>query len=682
MKLGALWSCTVPLVLFASVTGGDDLSALLEEANRDVTEAGLNLDYTTSVVSVLEHDQLFRLGVNTLFEALAIVPGVETSISQFGVKKVIVRGFDNPDTFTFDKTRLELDGVPIETAFLSNTATFLELPVAVIERIEVLRGPASAYYGSGAFNGVISVTTRHMEGDGSAVFFGGGSYAYRMGGGRLFEVLGPETTLQADVYLQRSEKFLSAGDDFVPKNIYDPGSGNTIPFLRAPESNERLNDYSIGTTITHKGWSLTSRMKSRESGNYYGWNERLELDTDPRNIERYFFVEGGYEATISGATTLHTTLMYSYYDLDIEAQDYYRDPDTNVMVPYRFTVAESEDKFRVESRMSSTEVEGHHTNAGVLWQRIRERNSEISETLSPYGDRPVVEEGLLRENLALYLQDNWDLGRSFRLLLAARGDYYTKEERFYPSAQLGALYAPNDRWQLKANYGHAFRIPSWVEQYSVEYGPGDGTRSGNPDLKAETTDTFELIAIYKKDSAQRFQVNAYHALQHDVLDIDDKPAEGGYRNWPSRTSTGVEVAYDAMLQAQDHLHLSLSYTNTTYQTAGSGIEQLMPTAAIWMSKGYFVHYLSPLFSLSVLAKYIGEHPYNREFEARAGTVNMDPYLIMDTTMAYVSPLHWSLLFSIKNLLDADVRYPSYYSRHPDGLPREGRNFLVEAEYRF
>ncbi|MHC3993592.1 TonB-dependent receptor plug domain-containing protein [Thiomicrolovo sp. ZZH C-3] len=682
MKLGLVWGCVFPLTLLASATGSDDLAALLDEANRDIASAGLNLDYTTSVVSVLEHDQLFRLGVNTLFEALSIMPGIETSISQFGVKKVIVRGLDNPNTFTFDKTRLELDGVPIETAFLSNTATFLELPVAIIERIEVLRGPASAYLGNGAFNGVISVTTRHSQSDGSALFFGGGSYAYRIGGGRSFTAFGPETSLQADVYLQRSDKFLKAGDAFVPKNIYDPVSRNTIPFLRAPESNERLNDYSIGMTLQHGGWSLKSRLKSRESGNYYGWNERLELDTDPRNVERYFFMEAGYEASLSSETSLTTTLDYSYYDLDIKVQDYYREPDLGVWIPYRFNVRESEDKFRAESRLKSTAIEGHAIETGVLWQRIRERSNAITDTITPYGDRPVVEEGLRRDNLALYLRDNWDVSRKVGLLLAARGDYYTKEKRFYPSAQLGALYTPNDQWQFKLNYGHAFRVPSWVEQYSVEYGPGDGTRAGNSGLNAETTDTFEAIAIFKKDAAQRFQLNGYYALQRDVLDIDDSLAEGGYKNWPERTSAGFEMAYDAMLLAQDHLHLSLSYTHTTYQTADSGIEQLMPTAALWMTKGYYVHYMSPLFSLSLLLKYIGEHPYNREFEARAGSVNLDPYLTLDTTLAYVSPAHWSLQFSMKNLTGADVRYPSYYSRHPEGLPREGRNFLVEAEYRF
>ncbi|UFS62900.1 TonB-dependent receptor [Sulfurimonas sp. HSL-3221] len=681
MKLGTVLGCAFPLMLMASGTGSDDLATLLEEANRGVASAGLNLDYTTSVVSVLEHDQLFRLGVNTLFEALSIIPGVETSISQFGVKKVIVRGLDNPNTFTFDKTRLILDGVPIETAFLSNTATFLELPVGIIERIEVLRGPASAYFGSGAFNGVISVTTRHSAADGSGLFFGGGSYAYRMGGGRIFAPLGAETSLQADVYLQRSDKFLYAGNDFVPDYIYDPGSG-AVPFLRASESNERLNDYSIGMHLQHGGWSLKSRLKSRESGNYYGWNEHLELDTDPRNIERYFLAEGGYEAPVGSATTLHTTLAYSFYDLDVEAQDYYHDPDAGVWVPYRFSVNESEDKFRVESRLKSGAVEGNAIEAGVLWQRIQERSNEISDTITPYGDRPVVEEGLRRDNLALYLRDSWDVSRKIGLLLAARGDYYAKEKRFYPSLQVGALYTPDDRWQFKLNYGHAFRVPSWVEQYSVEYGPGDGTRAGNPSLTAETTETFEAIAIFKQDTSQRLQFNSYYALQRDVLDIDDKPAEGGYRNWPSRSSAGFEMAYDAMLLAQDHLNLSLSYTHTTYQTAGSGIEQLMPTAALWMAKGYYVHYMTPLFSLSLLAKYIGEHPYNREFEARAGSSNLSPYLTLDTTLAYVSPAHWSLMISMKNLTDADVRYPSYYSRHPEGLPREGRNFLITAEYRF
>lgn len=662
---------------------GEDagLDALLAEAQQHIENERLNVDYTPSVVSVIEHDQMAVLGIKTLFEALSIMPGVETSVSHFGVKKVIVRGSDNPDNFTFDKTLLKIDGVPIETAFLSNTGTYLELPVDVIERIELLRGPASALYGNGAYNGVINVITRHHPKNGSGLFFSGGSYGYRMGGGRVVSQLDPETVLHLDAYVQRSEKQLDADASFAMKHIYVPDVG-PIDFPRDPQSNEQLNDYSIGITLLHEGWSLRTRYKERESGNYYGWNERLELTADHRNKEKYFFVEAAYDTVVADATDLKTSIQFSRYDLTLDAQDYYKDSGSGYFIPYEFSLYESEDKYRIESELTSRTFGAHTIISGVLWQSIRERSNEISDELSPYGDRPMVTEGLRRDSVALYARDTWDVSEEVAILMALRGDYYTKEEKLYPSAQLGALYTPDDRVQFKFNYGHAFRVPSWVEAYSIEYGPGDGTRPGDSDLEAETTDTFEAVAIMHQNR-QRFKFNAYYSLQRNVLDIDDSGSIGGYKNCADRTSAGAEASYDVTLFIQDQANLNLSYTHSTYTTAGSGIGQLMPTTAIWMAKGYYVHYFSPLLSLSALGKYIGERPRNQEFdESHADNQALDPYFTLDLTLAYSAQKGLNMRFGIKNISDADVRYPSYYDRHEAGLPREGRNFLAEVEYRF
>lgn len=671
----------LPVLLYAAAPQTEELDMLLSDASERIEEERLNVDYTPSVVSVVDHKQLSLLGIKTLFEALSILPGVETSVSQFGIKKVIVRGFDNPDNFTFDKTRLVIDGVPIETAFLSNTSTYLELPVDVIERIELLRGPASAFYGSGAFNGVINVITRHRERDGDALFMSGGSYGYAMGGGRFFYRLDPETTLAMDAYLQRSSKQLSLDSEFSMNNILDRDTFEPVPFPRSLETNEQLDDYSIGATLRHGRWHLKTRYKARKSGNFYGWDEKLEMETARRTTEDYLFAEAGYTAELDSLSTLRTVAGYSRFAMDVDAQNYAK--YDSWQIPYVFSLMESEEAFRLESMLTDRHWEAHTIEAGIVLQSIREISNSIDDDISPYGERTMVPEGLRRDNIALYLRDSWDVGKQVCMLLAVRGDYYTKEERLYPSAQFGVLYTPVDPLQLKFNYGHAFRVASWVEMYTIEYGPNDGTRIGNPDLKAETTDTVELIAIWQQGSRSRLQVNSYYSWMTDVIDVVDNTLGVEYANRPQRASAGAEASYDQTLFAQDHLNLNLSYTHTTYTTAGSQIEQLMPTAAMWMAKGYYVHFLTPSLSLSALGKYIGKRPRNEEFDrSHSVNVDIDPYFTLDTAIAFQSSHHWDLRFTVKNLFDADVRYPSYYSRHPYGLPREGRNYLAEAEYRF
>lgn len=665
--------------LLASSQEEAELAAILDDATKVVTDSRLNVDYTPSVVSVLEHKQLRSLGLKTLFEALSILPGVETSISQIGIKKVIVRGFDNPNNFTFDKTKLIIDGVGIEMGIFGNTSYYLNLPTDLIERIEVLRGPGSALYGNGALNGVINVITRQNSAAGNGFFFSAGSYGHLLGGLRQHYLLGTETVLHADLYYQKNSKMLGLGDDFAVTNIVDRDLG-PVPFGRDVESNEVLDDYSVGFSLAHKAWRFRARVKEEKSGNYFGWDEALEMGTGYRHAQRYLFAEVEYAERIAPKTALSTKLGYSHYRLDMDGQNYVQADGANI--PYLYSVKEKEQRFDFEAFVTSTVVEKHALTAGVELKTMHEIENSIDDDISDHGKRALFEEGVERNSVALYARDTVELGENLSALLALRFDYYEQEHKTYPSAQAGVLYMANPNWNFKLNYGHAFRLPSWVEQYSVEYGLDDGTRPGNPDLVAETTDTFEAVAIYRHGQMHRLQCNLYYSLMDNVLDIEDATDAGGYANQPDRRSGGVEVAYTLLPYKQDRLHLNFTYNETTYRTPIHFIDQTMPGVAQVMAKGYYIHYLSPSVSLSTLVKYIGERARDEDFDTRERNDDLDPYTTVDLTANFMTGHHWDIHVSVKNLFDADVRYPSYYNRHNGGIPREGVNYLVQAEYAF
>jgi outer membrane receptor for ferrienterochelin and colicins len=665
--------------LLASSRDEVEMATLLDDATKVVTDSRLNVDYTPSVVSVLEYHQLRSLGLKTLFEALSILPGVETSISQLGIKKVIVRGFDNPNNFTFDKIKLIIDGVGIEMGIFENTSYYLNLPTDIIERIEVLRGPGSALYGNGAFNGVINVITRRNAAAGNGLFFSAGSYSYLLGGLRQHYVLGTDTVLHADLYYQKNRKMLGLGDEFEVTNIFDRDLG-PVPFGRDVESNEVLDDYSVGIFLAHKAWSFKARLKEEKSGNYFGWDEALEMGTDHRHTQRYLFAQVEYADRIASKTELNARLGYSHYRLDMDGQNYVQDSGVNI--PYLYTLNEQEEKFDFEAFVTNSAVDRHALTAGIELKSMREIENHLDDDISPYGRRALFEEGIERNSVALYARDTFELGEDLSALFALRFDYFEKERRTYPSAQAGLVYSANPNWNFKLNYGHAFRVPSWVEQYSVEYGEHDGTRHGNPDLIAETTDTFEAVAIYRYGQMQHLQCNLYYSLMDDVLDIDETTDDGSYANQPGRTSGGVEVAYTLLPYKQDRLHLNFTYNKTTYKTPIQGIDQTMPGVAQVMAKGYYIHYLTPSVSISTLVKYIGERARDEDFDGKEHNDDLKPYTTVDLTANFMTGHHWDIHASVKNLFDADVRYPSYYNRHNGGLPREGVNYLVQAEYTF
>jgi len=661
-----------------------DIGTLLEDASQDIQASSLNVDDTPSVISVLKHEELQLLGIKTLFEALSILPGVETSINQIGTKKVIIRGHDNPNNFTFDKAKLLVDGVSIEMGIFGNSSFYLDLPIDVIERIEILRGPGSALYGAGAINGVINVITTQSSQSGDGLFFSAGSDAYVMGGLRKHYELGSETKLYTDMYYQKHDRRIDVDESYgISDLLYDPQTGEAHPFERDPQSVEALNDYSLSLALKHKHFSFQTRLKEDKNGNYYGWNEKLEEFSTNRNKQRYFFAEMAYDDALSKDTRFSSKLGYSYFEMSIDAQDYYRiQEDPRISLPYYFSIKEREERFTFNNEIRSKFDETHTVVGGIALESFQELDNSIDDDLSPYGKRPLFEEGIERNLFSAYVRDSIDISSRLGALIALRLDYYTKEEKLYPSGQLGMLYTPAEQWNFKLNYGHAFRIPSWVEQYSIEYGEGDGTRAGNPDLEAETSDTFEAVAIYRAGSQHHLQANVYYSIIDKVLDIDDTAKPGGYANRESRASYGGEIAYTFIPYLQNKLHLNASYNETEYVTSDLGIKQSMPGVAKMMLKAYYIHYLSSALSVSALFKHIGERPRHQDSDSRDKNDPIAPYSTLDLSVNYLSSYHWDLQFSVKNIADAVVKYPSYYSRHNGGNIRQGRNILVQGAYRF
>ncbi len=662
--------------LYAERESESDLIALLDDATEAVTQSKLNVDYIPSVVSVLTHQELNALGIKTLFEALSILPGVETSVNQIGAKKVIIRGFDNPNNYTFDKSKMLIDGVKIEMGIFGNPSYYLDLPVDVIERVELLRGPGSALYGPGAINGVISVTTRQTDA-GNAIFFSAGSDDYYLGGLRQHYQLSDVTTLHAGFYYQKNNKMIEAGRDFIQKPVYNHETFEPIAFSREPQSNEQLKDYSLAMSLTHKQLSFKARIKENEHGNFFGWDEWLELGTDKRFRQRYLFLQAEYVDKLDRLTWINAQVGYSRYKFDIGVQDYVKATQI-VSVPYEFNINEKEQTFYADLSLRTTRFEGNNLIGGLHLESMQQISNSIYDTISTLGKRPLVEENLERNSIALYARDTLDISDDFSVLLALRFDYYTKEQKLYPSAQAGLVYRADENVHLKLNYGHAFRLPSWVEQYSVEYDIDDGIRKGNPDLVAETTDTFEAIVIYNYHHAHRLQANTYYSIINDVIDIDDRTVDGGYSNYSDRRSYGLELDYTLNLFQQNRFSINFSYNKTDYKTTDKVLEQTMPGVARMMLKGYYIHYITPALSLSTLIKHIGPREANHDYS----DIDLASYTTVDVSSNILAGDHWRLSLSVKNMFDADVRYPTRYGRHEEGLPREGIHYLFQGEYTF
>lgn len=112
-------------------------------------------------LSVIDRAEIERMGAVSITQLLARLPGVQV-VSHGDAARVYIRGADAR------MTGLYVDGARVNSqdgvSLLGGGVPWELVPVSQIERIEVLRGPASAVYGSDAMGGVIQIFTRRGEG--------------------------------------------------------------------------------------------------------------------------------------------------------------------------------------------------------------------------------------------------------------------------------------------------------------------------------------------------------------------------------------------------------------------------------------------------------------------------------------------------------------------------------------
>ena len=136
-----------------------ELLADADAVTVTATRISTRTNEITSDVTIVGREELDR-GATTLKEVLRAVPGVEV-LQSGGPGTSMTLNIRGTNT---DHVLVLIDGVRMESATLGTT-TLQNIPVDAIERIEVLRGPASSLYGSSALGGVVQIFTRSGRGN-------------------------------------------------------------------------------------------------------------------------------------------------------------------------------------------------------------------------------------------------------------------------------------------------------------------------------------------------------------------------------------------------------------------------------------------------------------------------------------------------------------------------------------
>lgn len=697
-----------------------DFLNLLEEAGSIATKSKLNIDQQPSVVSVIRRKDLERLGVLTLHQALELLPGLEAATAGNGWKTAIVRGVNNPNSYGSDKVKLLIDGVSVNNQLYQTVFYYLDFPAELIERIEVLRGPASALYGAGAYSGAINVVTRAKTGHQDQMLFAGAGSSGALRGGGLFRNRTGELEISGDFYYRKDDTRVDYPDTDDP-------------------SLQGFKDWGAGLNLAWREWSLAARIKRGEYENPVAYDSVPEPREGRTNKNGVFFLEAGFAPEIGGVETAFKAGLHRYgLDRDstfADGESYAGEIKNEVADVYGISPDQlpgeltalidaktAADKVlglyaREETRYldaSASAAAGNHAlTAGLFHSRSRILESYVSQnydydriadTLLNGNDhdwgsveeytgetKGFVPEGAAREVTALYLQDRVPLGSRTDLTGGLRYDHTVGFDGQY-SGRLGLVWRPDGETSYKLMAGRAFRAPSWVELYSQT--AGDNIRPGNPDLKPETIETYEAAFVRKPGPETTLRLNVYYSRLHDVIDAgldeyDPRCTEAGtygkttddcrmYANYDLRTSMGAEGEYARRLTPSQSLLVNASLL----YAYGDGIQPYdyiaddpeMVNVAELMANLVHIYEEGP-WGVTTTVKYLGDRKQNNQTTPGYDNRTLPAEITIDETVAYAAG-SWRTALAVRNLFNAETRRPTDWNFSPGGLPTAGRSFAL------
>jgi iron complex outermembrane recepter protein len=226
--------------------------------------------------AVITREEIIQAGALSIMEALRLLPGVIVRETTSGNFDINIRGFNNTppgsDLYVADNSNslVMINNRPIFNYF--SGGTFWEaLPIDIndIERIELVRGPASALYGSNAVTGVINIITKKITKDG---FYSSGhielgtfnteraSASAGFASGTKFQILGSFNSTKRDrinqeLYSFRDQRFVNLETDPIGIVNFQTGSvikGRETLLRKYPQDRISLNKMGFNTFLSYQ----------------------------------------------------------------------------------------------------------------------------------------------------------------------------------------------------------------------------------------------------------------------------------------------------------------------------------------------------------------------------------------------------------------------------------------------
>lgn len=478
-------------------------------------------------VTVISAAEIRAHGYETLADALVGMAGMHLSNDR-DYEYLGIRGFAPPGDYN-TRILVLVDGHPMNDLTWSyvGIGTDQVVDMSLVDRIEVLRGPGSALYGTSAIFGTINIIMKApADLSGFGVAAGGGSFG-RVQGGVTFGT-GADTPVRGVISLSSME--MRGPDHYYPEFAAKEGGG----WVRGIDSDEyhRLyaaaqgGDFSIRAAYATR----TKKIPTAPWGGIVG-------DPETENTDRVGFVDLLFERHLMPELD-GTARAYGHSSLYKGSWPFSREDSSGVAERWVDRDDESGTSWGIEGRLDWRVSSRHRVLAGAetRWDAYRQ---EFVYTL-PSENTTV--KGMDRRKTSdfhsIYLQDEYRICRRMTSTLGLHYDRYpTFGGRTTP--RMGLVFALTPRTRLKILYGEGFKAPSHGEY--LYYG-GD-FQVPNPHLRPELYRSGEVVI--ERSWSQRIWTRfaAHSGEVRDLIRIEpfDESGTLQYRNAGRAALRGLEV---------------------------------------------------------------------------------------------------------------------------------------------
>ncbi|HEX2168197.1 MAG TPA: TonB-dependent receptor [Longimicrobiales bacterium] len=492
-------------------------------------------------ITVLHGDALRSSGTRFLADALRAVPGVTLaqSAGPGALTSLFIRGGES------DYVQVLIDGVQVNDP--GGSFDWAHMRTEDIDRVEIVRGPASVLYGSDAVSGVIQIFTR--TGGAPRVEAG-------MSGSRGDRHAGDTGSFDNHAYdaSLTGRTAVPLGDDAsVSYGLSGSRAGSTGLFALNSDYDHTSFSGRLSLDAARGELGLTTRLTVNEY--HYPTNgaglvvDRNQFST---GSSRSFGARAGYR--ISDAVDLR--VLGTLHDTDAATRN---PPDAEEIDRYWSTT---------DQRRTSLDA---HVNVGVPlasvltvgaereWQQARTASESVSE-FGTFTDSTDEQ----RHNTGWYAQLHGSPFSAVSLTVGARVD---DNEKFgtFRTGRAALSWRPLEMLRLHGSFGTAFREPTFFENFATAYS------RGNPDLEPEHTRSRDIGAEYVAFGgavavgATWFDQRFRNLIQYTF----DTPAPDApnYYNIGAARAHGIEVSASAAVRA---FNATASYTRTATRVTDDG----------------------------------------------------------------------------------------------------------------